>query len=339
MALKCDIVIVGGGVLGLCVAVELTARGHRVIVLDPGAANASSVAAGMIAPAMESVLDGATSDRARLLREAADLWPEFARRTSIALKPGPSVWRGDSADEVANAARRLGFAADVRDGGVWTDDRQVEPEPALVALRRRAGHVVAGEALSLTRSDGGWAVGTAEGTVKARAVVLATGAAAPPEGVPESVMTLVNAIVPIRGQIGWTGEPAGDVVVRGESGYLAPMGKGTVIGASMGTGRRDLSVDGMEAETLLAVAERLTARDLRDRPVAWRVGIRGATPDGLPMAGPSGEPGLHLALAPRRNGWLLGPLVGQSVADGIEGLAPAPPARALDPQRFSRPAG
>jgi glycine oxidase len=66
-----------------------------------------------------------------------------------------------------------------------------------------------------------------------------------------------------------------------------------------------------------------------------RVGIRGATADGLPLAGPSGEPGLHLALAPRRNGWLLGPLAAQVVADGIEGRAPVADAAALDPLRFA----
>ena len=65
-----------------------------------------------------------------------------------------------------------------------------------------------------------------------------------------------------------------------------------------------------------------------------RVGVRGGTADGLPLAGPSGEPGLHLALAPLRNGWLLGPLVARIVADGIEGGAPLPDAAALDPLRF-----
>jgi len=65
------------------------------------------------------------------------------------------------------------------------------------------------------------------------------------------------------------------------------------------------------------------------------VGIRGATTDGLPLAGSSGEPGLHLALAPRRNGWLLGPLVARITADGIEGRPPLVDAAALDPLRFA----
>ena len=66
-----------------------------------------------------------------------------------------------------------------------------------------------------------------------------------------------------------------------------------------------------------------------------RVGVRGATADGLPLAGPAGSAGLHLALAPRRNGWLMGPLVARIVADGIEGRAPIADAAALDPLRFA----
>ena len=52
------------------------------------------------------------------------------------------------------------------------------------------------------------------------------------------------------------------------------------------------------------------------------------------MAGPTGAPGLAVALAPRRNGWMLGPLVARIVADGIEGRALGPHAAALDPLRF-----
>jgi glycine oxidase len=44
---------------------------------------------------------------------------------------------------------------------------------------------------------------------------------------------------------------------------------------------------------------------------------------------------MHLALAPRRNGWLMGALVGTTVADGIEGRLRGLHAAALDPMRFS----
>jgi glycine oxidase len=60
---------------------------------------------------------------------------------------------------------------------------------------------------------------------------------------------------------------------------------------------------------------------------------RGATPDGLPLVGPV-APGLAVALAPRRNGWLLAPLVGRLIAAYAAGADPGPHAAALDPLRF-----
>ncbi|HAJ04051.1 MAG TPA: FAD-dependent oxidoreductase, partial [Brevundimonas sp.] len=62
MTSSCDIAVIGAGVLGLSVAADLRARGRNVCVIDPGGANASSVAAGMIAPAMESLLDPFEAD-------------------------------------------------------------------------------------------------------------------------------------------------------------------------------------------------------------------------------------------------------------------------------------
>lgn len=337
MALKSEIVVVGGGVLGLCVAAELTARGHHVRHLDPGGRNASSVAAGMIAPALESALDGVTPERAALLREAAALWPEFARRMGIELKHDPAAWRGPEPERVVYSLRHLGFMADLRDGAVWTDDRQVDPETARMTLRARAGERVIGQARSVECASGEWRVRTDGDILTAPVLVLATGAAPALPGLSSSVSRMIDGIQPIRGQIGWTDRALGRGVTRGDGGYVAAMGAGAVIGASMGEGRRDLDVDAAEAEALRAVATALTGRELPDADIDWRVGIRGATADGLPMAGPSGEAGLHLALAPRRNGWLLGPIVARVVADGIEGRAPGAHASALDPRRFSPP--
>ena len=101
----------------------------------------------------------------------------------------------------------------------------------------------------------------------------------------------------------------------------------------MEPGRRDLEPDPAEAARQVAAGLLLLA--VSGEPGLTRVGIRGATDDGLPLAGPSGEPGLHLALAPRRNGWLMGPLVARVVVDGIEGRPPLADAAALDPRRFA----
>ena len=83
---------------------------------------------------------------------------------------------------------------------------------------------------------------------------------------------------------------------------------------------------------MLAAAWAVLGQAPRPVQIEWRAGVRGATPDGLPMAG-AVEQGLHLALGPRRNGWLLGPLVAGVVADEVEGRSSKEPT--LAPRRFT----
>jgi glycine oxidase len=328
-----DVLVIGAGVLGLCCAVELERRGHGVQVVDPGGRNASWVAAGMIAPALESAIEDVTPARAALLRRARDLWPDLAERGGIEMHRRPAEWRGEGADVIADRLTALGFSARHEAGRVVTeDDWQVDCPAALNALRKALGRpVMAAKVEALAAHDDGWSATLSDGrSLTAQSLVLASGAAEPVNGLPATVAALVSAIEPVRGQIGWTAAPLADHVVRGMGGYLAPQGGGTLIGATMEVGRRDLAADPASSAALTAAAARLTAFDPATA-LDWRVGVRGATADGLPLAGPSGHPGLHMALAPRRNGWLLGPLVGRVVADGIEGRPGEP---ALDPLRF-----
>ena len=57
------ITVAGAGALGLTTALALADAGAQVTVFDPAgpADNASGVAAGMLAPAFEAVLDAATA--------------------------------------------------------------------------------------------------------------------------------------------------------------------------------------------------------------------------------------------------------------------------------------
>lgn len=336
-----DIVIVGAGVLGLCVAVELAGRGRDVCVIDPGGANASSVAAGMIAPAFESLTAEGDPDRAALFRDAAALWPDTARRLGIALDTTPAIWRGAEAPAVAARLRALGF--DVQQDADRVEapgDVRVDPAEALAAMIARLPRpVLSARALDGRATDRGWSLTTTAGPVTARQLILATGAAAALPGLPPGIAALIDTIEPIAGQIGRALHPPGPGGVRrGPDGYVVAARDHWLIGATMVAGSRDPTPDPDQSRRLEAVAERLLDRPL-DGPVAWTGGIRGSTADGLPLAGPAGVPGLHLALAPRRNGWLLGPLVGRMVADGIEGRPHGAHTAALDPLRFSRPAG
>jgi glycine oxidase len=333
--LSTDIVIIGAGVLGLSVAAELAARGHRVAMVDPGGANASSVAAGMIAPAFESLLDGADTERAAVLREAAALWPDFAARHGLEVDPTPAEWRGPDPEGVAGRLAALGFRVERHAGGVAApDDIRVEPDETLARLAGRVGSaLVSGHASALARTDDGWAVATSAGTVRAAAVVLATGVGSPLPGLPEAVARAIGTVRPIAGQIARIDMPLSDRVLRGPGGYVVPTEGGALIGATMVEGQAEAVVDAAASARLIAEAEALIGGAI-GAPVDWRAAVRGASPDGLPLAGAVSQ-GLHLALAPRRNGWLMGPLVARVVADGIEGRPRGPHAAALDPLRFS----
>ncbi|WP_298746263.1 FAD-dependent oxidoreductase [uncultured Brevundimonas sp.] len=330
-----DVIVIGAGVLGLCAAAELAGRGHAVTVIDRGGPNASSAAAGMIAPALECLSDEARPDRAALLTRARDLWPGFAVRHGLPLHRDGVEWRGPDPDAAIARLRSFGFSARPVPGGLFSpDDWRVEVGPALLALARASGlTVVRGAAARLAATAGRWRVETADGRNWFPAtVVLATGTATPLSGLPDRTAAAVAAIEPFRGQLTPVAGPSPPHTLRAPGLYVVPAPGGMVVGATMERGRRDLEPEPEVSRRQVEAGRALSG--LAGTPGPPRVGIRGGTADGLPLAGPSGEAGLHLALAPLRNGWLLGPLVGAVVADAVEGRPPGADAAALDPLRY-----
>ena len=106
-----DVIVIGAGVLGLCSAAELGQRGHAVTVIDPGGPNASSVAAGMLAPALECLSDASTPERAALLKRARDLWPDFAEVFGLPLHRDGVDWRGPDIPAAIARLAAMGFTA------------------------------------------------------------------------------------------------------------------------------------------------------------------------------------------------------------------------------------
>lgn len=317
MTSSCDIAVIGAGVLGLCVAAELRARGQDVCVIDPGGPNASSVAAGMIAPAMESLLDPWEADpagRAALLREARDLWPAFADRHGIALIRDGADWIGEDPEEVRARLARLGFAAERTKAGVFTpEDWRVDPVVALAALERGLERA-SGRVAAVRRSGEAWQLTLADGAeVSARAVVLACGTTFPE--LPEPARRAVEQVQAIGGRLAFAPRRLVERPARFVGGYAVPLGEGTVIGATMEAGGLLAEAEGLQDTLLEGARAALGVAEIG--PVEWRMGVRGATADGLPLTGEV-MPGLHLALAPRRNGWLMGPLVAARTVEGIE---------------------
>ena len=329
------VMIAGAGVLGLATALALADAGCAVTVYDPGGLNASRVAAGMIAPVFEAVLDPGARAHFDLLLAARDLWPALALRAGIELDRCGTVAVGEDSwlDGVVRGFGALGvtptgisgqtamalspgLSMDGRRAVMTRDDWHLDAPSSLGALRDAAS------AAGVTFERG-----RVHDDHKADLLVVATGAD-PILMAPEQAR-----LTPIKGQIVRVTVPTIGAVVRGVGVYVTP-GGATVFGATMEPGRSDATVEAAQVQPLLEAGLRLFP-GLAGSPVEIAAGVRAATPDGLPMVGFSARRGVFLAVGARRNGWLLAPLVAQIIAAYVTGRDPGPYAARLDPARFT----
>lgn len=330
------VTVAGAGVLGLTTALGLADAGCVVTVCDPGGPNASGIAAGMIAPVFEAVLDESARPHLDLLVAARDLWPGLAQRAAIdldrsgAMAVGGELWL----QRVAAGFRGLQLTPSEIDG-----DTARGLAPGLsdafdrALLTREDWRVDAASAMAaLARAVTAAGVAFERRTVRERGdadvLVVATGAADNLIDVAPELATLA----PIKGHIVRVAAACAGATVRSLGAYAAP-GSGMAFGATMEPGRSDLGIEEDRAAPLLAAGLKMFP-GLRGLPVEVAAGVRAATPDGLPMAGPGREPGVVLAVGSRRNGWLLAPLVAQVVVACVTGRDGGPYAARLDPARF-----
>jgi len=327
------VAVAGAGALGSATALRLARAGFAVTVFDPAppGANASGVAAGMLAPVSEALFDPASRDHLPLLRRARDLWPAFAEGLGLEIVragariEGSGTWRA----QVGQRLRDLGLPT----GEVIVEDWRIDARRALETLRAAAEAAGVHFEASAVEAFAPGALRLSDGRTEAFDVlVLATGPGARDGRLaPETA-----ALTPIKGQILRTPAQESDpAVVRGEGVYLTP-GETLAIGATMEAGRDDLAPDASATQALRAAAWALRP-DLDLDKAKVEVGVRVTTPDGLPLVGWSAAPGVLLAVGARRNGWLLAPLVADMVAAYLNDDNPGPDAAAMDARRFEEP--
>ena len=205
-----DVVVVGGGVIGLACAWRLAGRGLSVTVVDPDpGSGASGVAAGMLAPVTEARLGEEPLLRLNLASWAR--WPAFADQVEAA--SGAAIgYRADGTlvvavdaddraalDDLASRHRAMGLdvtplrarearhvepglAPGVRGGFLAAAESSVDP-PALVEALRRAttaagvGFVSAPVERFTTSPAGDRVTGVVlpDGAIETEVVVLAAG--------------------------------------------------------------------------------------------------------------------------------------------------------------------
>jgi glycine oxidase len=325
MSQALTVTVAGAGVFGLMTALTLADAGCVVSVYDPAPpfAGASGVAAGMIAPVFEAVLDAAARPHFDLLLAARNLWPGLAARAGVDLDRAGAMAVG-SADwltGVAATMTRLGLhpgaapaprlapgVSDAFASGLLTrEDWRVEPVAALAALRVAA--LAAGVTFRQARAAG------LEGADR---LVIATGAN---QGL-AALAPALSDLQPIKGHILEIDLPVGrQVVVRGEGIYAAPSARGMRVGATMEVGVADPAVDPTWEGALAEAGARLFPA-IAQAPRRLQAGVRAATADGLPLVGVTDDPRVVLAVGARRNGWLLAPLVGRIAAAAVLGEDP-----------------
>jgi glycine oxidase len=365
-----NVVVIGGGAIGLSIAWRAAQRGHSVCVLERGelGAGASHVAAGMLAPVTEA--DAGELALLELGLRSARAWPAFADELAAASGADPGLRRcgalvvardGDEAAalerELAlrlelgldverllpSAARRLepALAPTLRLALAVPGDHAADPRALVLALAGAAR--AAGVQLRTATTVNGVRVehGRVTGVelrggevLAAREVVVAAGAWS---GALTGLAPI--ALRPVKGQIMRLRDPEGpgllERIVRFEGGYLVPRGDGRyVLGATMEERGFDTTVTAGGLYELLRDAGELVPGIHELVVEETAAGLRPATPDNAPLLGRAQDvAGLVWATGHHRNGILLAPVTAEIVAGVLDGdAAPA----AFAPGRFAR---
>ncbi|MBE9199544.1 MULTISPECIES: glycine oxidase ThiO [unclassified Nodularia (in: cyanobacteria)] len=338
-----DVLIIGGGVIGLAIAVELKLRGATVTVLCRNFQAASThAAAGMLAPDAENIPNQVMGS---LCRRSRALYPDWTHKLEDLTGLNTGYWpcgilapvyqrqeeKGESAptahspdwlNQAAIHQYQPGLGSEVVGGWWYPEDAQVDNRALANVLWTAA------ESLGVQFQDQvkveaflqqqGKIVGvqTNTGIIRAAHYVLATGA--------WSSELLPLPVRPRKGQMlrvqvpEFIPELPLTRVLFGDHIYIVPRrNRSIIIGATsedVGFTPRNTPAG---IQTLLQQAIRLYPQ-LQDYPIQefwW--GFRPATPDELPILGTSHCENLTLATGHYRNGILLAPITAALIADLI----------------------
>ena len=358
-----DVIVIGGGVIGLTIARKLIER-NSVLLLDRGSTGqgTSRAAAGMLSPLSEADDQGPFF---QLSRASHGLYDGFVEKlqTETGCEVGYSkegllclASTEESAKGLLNRyewQKTAGFdikllsandvyemeplvTAPIRAAVFIPGERSVAPRRLINALREacfnrgveiRVGlHV---ESVAQNR------VRVGQITLEARNIVIAS-------GVWSQELKGLNPRIPVfprKGQILSLGTPPGAFrrMIRWGSSYFVPRNTGELV---VGATNEDAGFD--QTNTPAGLGRLLMdAQEISSHVGAYPIletwtGLRPATPDGLPILGQSAISGVYYATGHYRNGVLLAPITAEIVADLIEGGEPSLSIDAYRPARFEK---
>ena len=353
-----DVIVVGGGIIGLSLSIELRKRGASVLVVERGepGREASYAAGGMLANCGDETPELLQS----LATASADMYPEFVHElqdesgmnvdlcdqgTLLFPPTGHGVEKLKGAHSLSAPLIELEPA--LAPGGrsaVFLKERSVCPRAlvsaALQAAKHRGVDVSSGsEVISVVVSNGGAAgVTTSKTSYRTAKVVNCAGAWAgqiPPYDFPTR---------PVKGQMVCFAMPSRELlrhVVRAPEIYLIPRSDGRLLaGATVEEAGFDKRTVPDTIQQLMRAAAAMLP-GLKDARVleAW-AGLRPGTPDNLPMLGATPTRGYYVATGHFRDGILLAPITARVMANVISEEKPEHDLTAFAAERFGlQPSG
>ncbi|NMO94317.1 glycine oxidase ThiO [Paenibacillus lemnae] len=366
------ILVMGGGIIGLSCALELSRRGVNVRLLETGrcGGQASGAAAGMLAPYSENV--EAPDEFFMLCRESLSLYPAWQQLVrecsgnSFEYTPSGSLYVAyHEADLLGlqsrmNWQRTCGSSAVILQGddlfeaepglsrkalaALWTPEESHIYAPDFVTALKSAclssGVDIQEElgALDLAAWEDHIEVQAASGEIfTGDQLVVCTGAWA---GELSGKLGMRIPVQPIRGQIcayTWDAEqtPLNHMVFSSQ-GYLVQKANGTLVcGASEDIAGFDTSVTDRGIRRLLQWNKNVVPALEQAEPFHRWAGLRPSTLDGRPLIGrvPQAER-VVFAAGHYRNGILLSPVTAKLAANCVEGRPLQAWQHAFRPDRF-----
>ena len=368
-----DVVIVGGGVIGLAIVRALRQGGVRdVTLIERGqlGAEASWAAGGILGPQVEA---HRANDLFRLACASRDLYPAFANAlneesgTDVELDATGTLYLAFTQEDESEIRHRYDWqakaglavellsaddakvlepciSASIRGALRFPNDVSVENRKLVEALARvneKLGvRVVTDCEVRAVRVEHGkvCAVETSRGMVSTSVVVLAAGAWTSLIDSPDSSLPAIE-MEPIRGQMICFAArpPIARHVIYSSRGYLVPRRDGRVLAGSTAERvgfERSVTDEGMNA--IKTMAQEIAPSVAGSPLVGSWAGFRPRAADGLPVLGAwEGIEGLFYATGHYRNGILLTPITGELIAQAIIDGESSSLLRPFSPDRFA----
>ncbi|HKO36319.1 MAG TPA: glycine oxidase ThiO [Pyrinomonadaceae bacterium] len=370
---RADVVIIGGGVIGLSIARQLALRGLRnVTVIERGefGKEASWAAGGILAPQVEA-------DRADEFFEMAcasrDLYPSFVQAVQhetgidvefdqtgtllVSVHIGDDQqfrerfeWQTKAGFEVewltGREARQLEpnifpsrlFTCALRFPNDWQVDNRKLTEALYQSNRKLGVQLISNSQVTSLGIQAGRITGvdSRDGFIASRSVVIAAGAWS--SQISRAGYFAPAFIGPVRGQMlcFQPKSPLARHVIYCPQGYLVPRRDGRLLAGSTTEHvgfEKQVTDQGLESIKSMAY-EVVPALKSAAIVDSW-AGFRPHSLDDLPVLGPAGDiDGLFYATGHYRNGILLAPITAEIIAEAVVNRKSSPFFESFSPDRF-----